>query len=278
MRVERMLFDDVELRFELRGQGPHVVLVHAAPFVSWYDPLVKTLPDCSTLTYRRHLIRSSDDPYRPVSVAEDAATCVRLLDYVGWDRAHVVGHSYGALVGLQLALDAANHVASVALLEPAARGISSAEAVVAALQPVFAAYRSGDREAAVDRFLTHVCGEGYRSPLEHAVAGAFDEAMREADLFFQAEMAAVRQFSFGPDDAARVDRPVLNVLGTESVRRFVEGSELVQSWFPGADRLSVPGAGHLLMVQNPRAVADGLRQFWARYPIDHTERSVPHAR
>ena len=45
------------------------------------------------------------------------------------------------------------------------------------------------------------------------------------------------------------------------MQRFVEGSELVQSWFPEAERLSVPGAGHFLMVQNPIAVADGLRQL-----------------
>ena len=60
---------------------------------------------------------------------------------------------------------------------------------------------------------------------------------------------------------------MLNVLGAESVQRFVEGSELVQSWFPQAERLLVPGAGHLLMVQNPTAVAEGLAGFFARHPI-----------
>ena len=68
-------------------------------------------------------------------------------------------------------------------------------------------------------------------------------------------------------DAARVTQPVLNVLGAESAPRFVEGSELVQSWFPHAERLSVPGAGHLLMVQNPSAIARGLDDFVSRHPI-----------
>ena len=52
------------------------------------------------------------------------------------------------------------------LLEPAARGISSAEQVVAALQPIIAAYKSGDTSGAVDKFLCHVCGDGYRDVLE----------------------------------------------------------------------------------------------------------------
>jgi pimeloyl-ACP methyl ester carboxylesterase len=57
------------------------------------------------------------------------------------------------------------------------------------------------------------------------------------------------------------------VRGELSAQRFVEGSELLQSWFPSAERLVVPGAGHLLMVQNPTAVAAGLHGFLARHPI-----------
>jgi pimeloyl-ACP methyl ester carboxylesterase len=260
-------FDDVELSYQSHEGGERVVFVHASPFVSWYGPLVDQLAECSTLTYRRHLRRPSSGPYRPLTVAEDATICARLMDHVGWSRAHLVGHSYGALVALQLAKDRPERVGSVALLEPAARGISSSAAVTAALEPVIAAYRSGDTAGAIDGFLRHVCGDGYRSKLEAAIPGAYNEALAEADLFFQAELPAVQQWSFGPDDAEAVTQPVLNVLGAESAPRFVEGSALVQSWFPHAERLSVPAAGHLLMVQNPTVLAQGLQHHIARHPI-----------
>jgi pimeloyl-ACP methyl ester carboxylesterase len=258
--MDRLAFDDVELTYELGAGGDRIVLVHASPFVSWYMPLVGQLTEFSTLRYRRRLRGSGGGEYRPLTVAEDAATCATLMDHVGWQAAHVVGHSYGALVALELAIDAPERVRSVALLEPAARGISSSEQVAAALAPVFAAYRSGDKAGAVDRFLRHVCGDGYRAVLDRAIPGAFGEALGEADLFFQAEMPAVQQWSFGPGDAERVTQPVLNVLGAP---RFVEGSDLIQSWFPRAQRLSVPDAGHLLMVQNPTGLAQGLRDFFA---------------
>jgi pimeloyl-ACP methyl ester carboxylesterase len=267
--MDRLEFDDVEMNFEVHGEGERVVLVHASAFVSWYTPLVERLDGYSTLTYRRHLRRPAAGGYRPLSVAEDAATCARLLAHLGWPTAHIVGHSYGALIALQLALDAPGRVASVVLLEPAARGISSSAAVAAALQPVIAAYRAGDSAAAIDGFLRHVCGDDYRATLERVVPGAFTEALVEADLFFQAEMAAVQQFAFGPDDASRVTQPVLNVVGANSVPRFVEGSALVQSWFPNAERLTIPAAGHLLMIQNPTAVADGLKDYFSRHPIAH---------
>ena len=97
--------------------------------------------------------------------------------------------------------------------------------------------------------------------LERVLPDAFGEALDEADQFFQAEMPAVQQFSFGPSEAARITQPILNVLGSESVQRFVEGAELVQSWFPHAERLTVADAGHLLMVQNPTPLAQGLHDF-----------------
>jgi pimeloyl-ACP methyl ester carboxylesterase len=278
--VDRYAFDDVELGFEIAGRGEPIVLVHATAFVSWYRPLVDQLPQFSTLTYRRHLRKPDAGGYRPLTAADDAMICARLLEHVGWPTAHVVGHSYGALVALQLALDAPERVRSVALLEPAVRGISSSEQVIAALQPVFVAYRSGDTEGAVDAFLRHVCGDDYRPALERVLPGAIDEALEEADLFFQAEMAAVQQWSFGPDVAQRVTQPILNVLGAESASRFVEGAELLQSWFPHAERLSIPDAGHLLMVQNPTAVAEGLSDFIARKGTARNDRpgaAVPSA-
>ena len=267
--MDRLDLDDIELTYELSGAdaGERVVLVHATAFVSWYGPLLEQLPELSTLTYRRRLRRTADSRYRPLTVGRGRR---HLCAAHGRDRvvrAHIVGHSYGALVALQLALDRPERVGSVVLLEPAARGISSSAAVAAALQPVIAAYRSGDVAGAVDGFLRHVCGDGYRSALERVLPGAFAEALAEADLFFQAEMAAVQQWSFGPSDAEHVTQPVLNVLGAESASRFVEGAALVQSWFPDAERLAVPAAGHLLMVQNPTAVARGLEAHIARHPI-----------
>ncbi|MFC9841339.1 alpha/beta fold hydrolase [Rhodococcus sp. NPDC127530] len=265
--MDSLRLGDVELAYQLREGGERVVLVHASAFVSWYDPLVEQLTQYSILRYRRRLRESDSGGYRALTVAEDAAICVRLMDHVGWDTAHIVGHSYGALVALQLATEKPERVGSVALLEPAVRGISSSEQVTAALQPVIAAYESGDKAAAVDGFLRHVCGDGYRAALDRVIPTAFDEALDEADMFFQAEMPAVQRWSFGAGAAGRITRPVLNVLGAESAPRFVEGSELVQSWFPRAERLSVPEAGHLLMVQDPTAVAQGLKDFFSRHPI-----------
>ena len=77
------------------------------------------------------------------------------------------------------------------------------------------------------------------------------------------ELPAIVRWTFGPDDAARIGCPVLNLLGAESSPRFARGAEIVQSWFPGARRVVLPDVTHLLMAQAPDAVAHELEQFWA---------------
>ena len=51
------------------------------------------------------------------------------MRHVGFDSAHVVGHSLGGVIALQLALDAPQAVRTLALMEPALMGaIAKAEA------------------------------------------------------------------------------------------------------------------------------------------------------
>ncbi len=264
--MERVEIDGTEIRYEVRGQGggERVVFIHASPFVEWYLPLVDWLAALTTLQYHRRPPQLPDGGCTPLTVAADAATCAGLLDRLGWANAHVVGHSYGAIVALQLALDAPGRVRTLALLEPAARGVSASSEAAAALGPVFEAYRRGDRAAAVDLFLGIVCGAGYRAELEQALPGGFAAAVARADVFFQAEMPAIGGWRFGPDDAAQVTAPVLNVRGTDTAPRFVEASDLVQTWFPRAEELWLADTGHFLMLRRPEEVARGLLTFLER--------------
>ena len=72
-------------------------------------------------------------------------------------RAAAVGHSSGANIALQLAIDAPQRVHSLALLEPALPVGASSERLLstrqAAMAPVFESYRKGDKAAAMDGFM-----------------------------------------------------------------------------------------------------------------------------
>jgi pimeloyl-ACP methyl ester carboxylesterase len=110
----------------------------------------------------------------------------------------------------------------------------------------------------------------YRPTLERALPGAFEQAVSDADMFFGQELSAVRQWSFSQDDARRVTQPVLAVMGEESPKVspiWSARQQVLLSWLPRAEAFVLPGATHLLHVQNPRDMAEGLTAFFARHPM-----------
>jgi pimeloyl-ACP methyl ester carboxylesterase len=279
-QMDRGTIDGVELEYEIRGTGEPVALVHAGVFADWFKPLLEE-PSLTgryrVLNYHRAGYAGSGRVAGPVSIAQQAAHLRSLLRHLGIERAHIVGHSSGGNIALQLALDAPDVVGSLALLEPAlvtpSSGSQKDSATIRSsfqIGPVLQLYGAGDKAGAVDAWMRGVGGQSYRAALDRALPGAFDQAVADADTFFGQELSAVRQWSFTRDDASRITQPVLAVLGAKSAEVspvFGKRQELLLAWLPKVEAFLLPGATHLLHVQNPRAMAAGLAAFFARHPL-----------
>jgi pimeloyl-ACP methyl ester carboxylesterase len=233
-------------------------MLHARPFTSWYGPLVDRLPGWTVLRYRRTVHPAAPD----FGIDDDADAVAGLLRHVGLAGPHVVGHSYGGLVALALAMRSDVDVGSLALLEPAATGFVPPAEAATAMAPLLEFYRSAGPAAAMARFLTVVVGDGYRAALGGAVPGAVEDAVASAAQFFEVELPAVVGWICAADDVAAIEQPVLNVVGSASAPRFGEGADLIQSWLPHAARITVDGANHLMIADRPQAVAEVLETFW----------------
>lgn len=248
--------DGTPVEYQLSGAGEPVVLVHARPFVSWYAPLAEQLADRTVLRYRRALPAD-----RRFGIEDDGELCSRLLHHVGFDRPHVVGHSYGGLVALELARRVGPELRSLALLEPATSGSLAPERARAVMAALLAA-ADVDAASAMTDFLRAVGGEDARTVLDRLVPGAYAEALAHADGFFGTELPAVIAWSFTAEDASGIPVPVLNLHASHSVPRFAEGAAIIQSWFPHAEKVELQGATHLMPAQDPVATAEALRRFW----------------
>jgi pimeloyl-ACP methyl ester carboxylesterase len=272
----RMSVNGVELEYETRGSGEPVVLVHAGVFADWFKPLV----DEPALTGRHRLVSYHRVGYAgssrvsgPVSIAQQAGHLRGLLRHLGVERAHLVGHSSGGNIVLQLALESPEMVQSLVLMEPAlpvpTLGPERMLSMRAAMAPVFEAYRAGDTARAVDGFMRGVSGPAYRTVLDRVLPGAFEQAVADADTFFGQELPALQQWSLAREDAGRISRPALSVVGARSMDLspiWRARHELVLTWLPRAEGLVLPDATHLLHVEHPRAVAEALAAFFARHP------------
>ena len=271
--MKRAALDGLELEYELRGAGEPVVLLHWGMCAAWARPLqdAPALRDrYRLLSYDRAGFGASGPLPDPPRMADHAEHCLQLMRHVGIERAHVVGHSSSAMIALQLALDAPEAVHTLALLEsarPAPQTETQARFARDFAGPALERYREGDTAAAIDTWCRGVFGEDYRAALEHALPEALEQAVADADAFFGQELPAVQAWSFGGDEARRIEQPALLVLGEDSVPTFAERRELLLSWLPNAEPFDLPGATHLLHVQNPAGMADALAAFYARHPL-----------
>jgi pimeloyl-ACP methyl ester carboxylesterase len=271
--MERAALEGIELEYEARGAGEPVVLIHPGHFADWFAPLV----DEPALTEHYHVLRyhrvgcaGSSRITGPVSLVQHAAHCRSLMRHLGIARAHVVGHSSSGNVALQLALDAPDAVHSLAILEPALYSVPSVETSRRFVGTAVQLYRAGDKAGAIDTFLRGVCGPGYRAVLDQALPGAFDQHVTDADTFFGQELPALQQWVFTQEDAKRISQPALTVVGTRSLDLdpiWGERHQLLLDWLPNVESFVLADATHLLQIENPRGMAEGLAAFFARHPL-----------
>jgi hypothetical protein len=57
------------------------------------------------------------------------------------------------------------------------------------------------------------------------------------------------------------------VLGKETERWFVDSAQLLRSWLPEIEEPTWRGPGHLLQIQCPEPVAEGLAEFLHHHPF-----------
>jgi len=112
------------LHYDVRGEGPPVVMLHGVGIHgSGSDP--QTIPlsaHYACLSFDNRGIGRSVPRGEPVTVDRMARDTLALMDALGWQSAHIVGHSLGGLVAQYLALTAPGRVRSLALLCTFSRG------------------------------------------------------------------------------------------------------------------------------------------------------------
>src|SRR5215211_366773 len=177
--MESVTINGVQLEYEATGSGEPVLLISPV-LADGFLPLLSepALADRHLLIryHKRGWAGSTHTP-APVSIGDHADDAAALLEHLGIPRAHIAGHSSGAAVAAQLALDRPELVHTLTLLELSLLSVPSGEAFLEAAAPVFDAYASGDHPAALAMFMSTVSGLDWpdcRALLEERCPGTMD--------------------------------------------------------------------------------------------------------
>jgi pimeloyl-ACP methyl ester carboxylesterase len=262
----------VELEYEVVGSGEPVLLISPV-LADGFLPLLSQpvlAGSYQLIRYHKRGWVGSTHTAGPVSVVDHAADAAALLDHLGVSRAHVAGHSSGAAVAAQLALDHPETVHSLLLLELSLLSVPAGAAFFEQAGPAFEAFGTGDHEGAFSIFMSVVSGlawETCRALLEERAPGTVAQAVKDADTFFGVELPALGEWTFGAEQAAGIHRPVLSVLGADTQPLWVEVAAFLRSSLPYVEECTIDGVGHLLHLQRPEPVARAMTEFLASNSI-----------
>jgi pimeloyl-ACP methyl ester carboxylesterase len=262
--------NDITLEYEVIGSGEPVLLISPV-LADGFQPLLAqpALADYQLIRYhRRGWVGSTHTP-APVTIEDHAADAAALLHHLGIRRAHIAGHSSGAAIAAQLAIDHPDTVQTLVLLEMSLLSVPAGEAFFEQAGPAFAAYARGDHEEALTTFMSLVSGletSTCAAVLEEHLPGAMALAVKDVDTFFGIALPSLAEWGFGAEQAALIDQPVLSVLGAETQPLWVEVAAFLRTAIPHVEDCKIDGAGHLLHVQRPEPVARAMADFLRRNP------------
>ena len=256
---------------EFHGSGPAVVMVHGLggssgsfetlmPALAGFRVLRPDLPGAG---------RSSLRPGRPRLEGLIAAVreCMRAA---GIPRAHLVGHSMGALICQHLAATEPALVTSLALFgallepAPATRGAlaeRAREARTTGLAGIADAVARGSPAPAV----------------AGGVASAFvrESVLRQSPAGYAAHCEALA--TARPADHAAIRSPTLLVHGAEDRVAPVPTAERLRKLIAGARLETLPGVGHWPMLESPGRAAELLRGHLETAEPTTAARAAPRA-
>ena len=258
------------------GTGDPVVFVQTALTADELAPLAEHLVDRGpyrSLVYHRRGYAGSSPVHGPGSVVRDATDCRDLVVALGLGKVHVVGYSYSGAVGLQLAVDAAEHVHTLTLIEPPPVHVPSAAEFRAANARLQEVRRARGPITALEEFLARVIGPEWRTEVEKHLPGAAEQMQRDTVTFFDTDLPALLSWRFDAEDAGHIACPVLQISGSDSGPWFAEVRDLVRTWLPQVEDVLLTGADHSLALTHAPQVADALADFLGRHPI-HSRRGL----
>lgn len=231
------------LRYVDHGAGPAVLLIHgftADVERSWVETGI--LPDLArdhrvvALDLRGH--GKSDKPHDPRAYDEIAVDAIRLLDFLGIRRAHVVGYSLGGIIVAKLLVTHPERFSSAVLGGAAYRRSQSERADQAADEA------AREIEAGVYRALLVSTAPTDEPPLSEDIILSRSRriAARNDQRALAALMRARRALVVKDLEVAAIRVPSLAVVGAADPA--LERVKAMQARWPGLEVEVVPGATH----------------------------------
>jgi 3-oxoadipate enol-lactonase len=252
---------DAEIVYEVRGNGPPIVLLHPFPanHEIWY-------PCASVLESHYQLIlpdiRGHGDSgvgEGPATMAKHALDLVRILDEEQVGRAMFIGVSIGGYIDFEFWRRCRERVAALALCNTKASA-DDPEARAARLQAAAEILERGT-EPFFESMVSRLLGETTRRTRPDLVDGALRMMRKMSATNVASVQRGMAERPDSVDTLKTINVPSLIVTGDEDTATGLPEAEVMRRNIAGSEMKVVAKAGHYSPWEQPQEVGRILRQF-----------------
>lgn len=264
--MSKVSVDGVEIAYAEAGSGLPVLFVHGYPLnKSMWDPQVQELSRgyrCITVDLRGH--GESDAPLWYATMDMFANDLAKLLDHLNVPQAVICGFSMGGYVTFAFYRQFRERVRALILADtrPQADTPEARQGRFAAAQTAHRQGVGAIADAMVPRLLSPASVQG-RPDLVQRVR-AIIESMPVTGI--AADLMAMAQRPDSTPLLPEIRCPTLIIVGEEDAITPVADSQLMAERIPGAQLVTIPGAGHLANLEQPEAFNRAVRDFLQKLP------------
>jgi pimeloyl-ACP methyl ester carboxylesterase len=258
-RAEGLLADGT--CYAMYGQGTPLVFVHGVGMqhAVWVPQVIGFSRTHTVVTYDMLGHGRSPLPPQDASLSDYADQLQRLLDQLGQARAHIVGHSMGALVALEFALREPARCLSVTALNAV---FGRSEAQRAAVQERVRSLQTTSTQAGIDSTVGRWFGEPVPTQLE-GVASLCRRLLNDVNPVGYARTYALFASSDRAHEArlAMLQPPALFMTGEFDPNSTPAMSQAMAEAVPGAHCRVLAGERHMMTLTGAPQVHGELLTF-----------------
>jgi pimeloyl-ACP methyl ester carboxylesterase len=265
--------DGTNLHVEEVGSGTPVVFIHeyAGDYRSWEPQLRFFSRQHRCVTYSQRGYPPSDVPSEAARYSQEIARddAIAVMDALGIDKAHVVGHSMGAYTALHVGINYPQRCRSVA-----AAGCGWGSTPDLATRTAMKAMAAETGKMFADEGIVSAAAKYADAPMRQAFkhkdprgwnefARMLAEHSAEGHALTMLNLQLKRPTLWEMEaDLKRFSVPLLVIVGDED-NLCLDGSVFLKRTVPTAALLVLPRAGHTINSEEPAAVNAALAELFA---------------
>ena len=272
MPIKQVEVNGTNLAYVEKGIGEPVVFIHGAvsDYRTWLEQFDEFSKHYRVISYSRRFHQpnekaNDDSEYSRTSHTSDL---VEFLKALNLEKAHLIGHSYGASIALMAALQNPELVGSLVLGEPSPfpsllneEGMSLLNEEKIGFDEAIRLAQNGNKESAVRQFLRIMVGVDVLCLLPEERRSV---VLENADSLLPMLQKYYESPSITCVQLKKVNVPTLIITGELSPRIVRLSNEMLHRYILSSESAILKCASHGLQIENPKGFNQLVLDFLAK--------------